>query len=156
MRPFRKKCWKLPRFSRQPLRNALKGCWTAAEKCSKGVGKRLGNAQRLLGSLWAILKEYWKAAGKCPNTIHQPIGEEVKLSSGCRQKRGNFHSFRLNCYISIFINKKSETHWKFLKSLNGSSLKYFLSHLTTFSKTQTCGTVPLRANTAGTMNRKKA
>ncbi len=95
MRHFRKKCWKLPRFSRQPLGNALKGCWTATGKCSKGVGKPLVNAQRLLGSLWEILKGYRKAAGKCPNTICQPIGEEVKLPSGCRQKHGNFHSFPL-------------------------------------------------------------
>jgi hypothetical protein len=61
MRPFRKKSWKLPRFSRQPLRNALKGCWTVAKKCSKGVGKPLGNAQRLLESLWEILKGFRKA-----------------------------------------------------------------------------------------------
>jgi hypothetical protein len=28
--------------------------------------KPLGNAQRLLESLWAFLKVYWKAGGKCP------------------------------------------------------------------------------------------
>jgi hypothetical protein len=55
MQPFRKKSWKLPRFSRQPLGNALKGRWTAAGKYSKGVGNPLGNAQRLFESLWAIL-----------------------------------------------------------------------------------------------------
>ncbi len=53
---LQKKSWKLPRFSRQPLGNALKGCWAAAGKCSKGVGKRLGNAQRLFESLWAMPK----------------------------------------------------------------------------------------------------
>jgi hypothetical protein len=35
------------------------------------------NAQRLLESLWAILKGYRKVAGKSPNTTHQLIGEEV-------------------------------------------------------------------------------
>jgi hypothetical protein len=91
MQPFRKKSWKLPHFSRQQLGTALRGCWTAAGKYSLGVGKLLGNAQRLLESLWAILKEYRKAAGKCPNTHCQSIGEEVELPSGCRQKLGNFH-----------------------------------------------------------------
>ncbi len=67
-RPFREKGWKLPRFSRQPLGNALKGCWIAAKYCYQGIEMPLGNAQRLLESLWAILKGYWKAAGKCPNT----------------------------------------------------------------------------------------
>jgi hypothetical protein len=78
MQSFRKS-WKLPHFSQQLLRNALKGCWTAAWKCSKGVGKPLGNAQRLLESLWEILKEYRKATRKWPNNIRQPIGEEVEL-----------------------------------------------------------------------------
>jgi hypothetical protein len=91
MWPLRKKSWKLPHFSRQPLGTALRGCWTAAGKYSKGVGKPLGNAQRLLESLWAILKEYRKAAGKCPNNRCHPIGEEAELPSSCRQKRGNFH-----------------------------------------------------------------
>jgi hypothetical protein len=49
----------------------------------KGIGKPLGNAQRLLESLWASLKGYWKATGKCPNTLHQPVGEEAQLPSGC-------------------------------------------------------------------------
>jgi hypothetical protein len=88
---LQKKGLEIVTFYRQPLGNALKGCWTAAGKWSKGVGKPLGNAQRLLGSLWAILKGYRKATGKCPKTIRQPIGEEIKLPSGCRQKRGNFH-----------------------------------------------------------------
>jgi hypothetical protein len=74
MRPFRKKSWKLTHFSRQWLGTALRGCWTATGKYSKGVGKPLGNAQRLLKSLWAILKEHRKAAGKCPNTHCQPGG----------------------------------------------------------------------------------
>jgi hypothetical protein len=49
----------------------------------KGIGKPLGNAQRLLESLWASLEGYWKAAGKCPNTLHQPIREEAQLPSSC-------------------------------------------------------------------------
>jgi hypothetical protein len=117
MRPLRKKSWKLPCFSRQPLENALRGCWIAAGKCSKGVGKPLGNAQRLLESLWAIIKEYRKAARKCPHTRCQPIGEEAELPSNCRQKLGNFSPFPLNCHISIFIDEKiKETLKNFLKS----------------------------------------
>jgi hypothetical protein len=38
--------------------------------------------------------------------IRQPIREEVKLPSGCRQNRGHFHSFPLIWYISLFIDKK--------------------------------------------------
>jgi hypothetical protein len=91
MRPFGKKSWKLPRCSKQALGNALKGSWTAAGKCSKGVGKPLENAQRLLESLWEILTGYGKVAWKCQNTIRQPIKEEIELPSGCRQNCGNFH-----------------------------------------------------------------
>jgi hypothetical protein len=42
------------------------------------------------------------------------------------------------------LMKKSKTHWKIFLSLSGSSPKHFLSHLTTFSQTQTGATVPLR------------
>jgi hypothetical protein len=66
-----------------------------------GIRKPLGKAQRLLESLWAILKGYWKAAGKCPNTHFQPIGEEEKLPSGYWQKRGNFYLFSLKHRISV-------------------------------------------------------
>jgi hypothetical protein len=45
----------LSKVIRQPLGDA------------KSMGKPLGNAQRLLDSLWAILKGYWKAVAKCPN-----------------------------------------------------------------------------------------
>jgi hypothetical protein len=41
----------------------------------KAVEQPLGNAQRLLASLWEILKRYRKASGKCPNTCHQLIGD---------------------------------------------------------------------------------
>jgi hypothetical protein len=44
------------------------------------MGKPLGNAQRLLESLWEILKGYRKAAGKCPNYRCQPIGEEIEFT----------------------------------------------------------------------------
>jgi hypothetical protein len=40
-----------------------------------GIGMPLRNAQRLLESLWPILKWYRKAAGKCPKTRCQTIGE---------------------------------------------------------------------------------
>jgi hypothetical protein len=43
------------------------------------MGKPLGNAQKILESLRAILKGYRKAAGKCPNTHCQPIGEVAEL-----------------------------------------------------------------------------
>jgi hypothetical protein len=62
----------------------------------------LGNAQRLLESLWAIHNGFRKAAGKCPNTRRQPIGEEAELPSGYGKKRGNFRSFPLKCYISVY------------------------------------------------------
>ena len=54
----------------------------------KGIGKPLGNAQRLLDSFWAILRGYWKAAGKCPNFRHQPIGDKVEFPSGYWIKQG--------------------------------------------------------------------
>jgi hypothetical protein len=54
-----------------------------------------------LETLWAILKGYWKAAGKCPNTRFQPIGEEEKLPSGYWQKRSNFYLFSLKHRISV-------------------------------------------------------
>jgi hypothetical protein len=80
--------------------------------------KSIGKSQRLLKSLWEIPKGFRKADGKCPNTCHQPIGEEAELPSGCRQKCGNFHSFPLKCCISVYINKKSKTNWKILKTLS--------------------------------------
>jgi hypothetical protein len=63
------------------LRKMTRNCQvlpTAAGKCSsrlldsrwallKGIGKLLGNAQRLLDTLSTILKGHWKAAGKGPN-----------------------------------------------------------------------------------------
>ncbi len=64
MRPFRKKCWKLPCFSRQPLGNALKGCWAATGKCSKGVGK----------NHWEMPKGYWKASGQFLMGIGKLLG----------------------------------------------------------------------------------
>jgi hypothetical protein len=69
----------------------------------KGIGKPLGNAQRLLESLWEILKGYRKAARKCPNYSCHPIGEEIELPSGYWQKHGNFHSFSLKQYVSVYI-----------------------------------------------------
>jgi hypothetical protein len=72
-----------------------------------GMGKSQGNAQRQLESLWAILNESRKAAGKCPSTSHQPIGEEAELPSSYGQKHGNFHSFPLKDYLSVYVNKKS-------------------------------------------------
>jgi hypothetical protein len=59
-----------------------KGYCAASGKFLKGIGKPLGNAQKLLGSLWEISKRYRKAAGKCLNTCNQPIGEEGEFLSG--------------------------------------------------------------------------
>jgi hypothetical protein len=56
----------------------------------KGYRKPLGNAQRLLGSLWEILKGYRKAAWKCSNFHNQLIGEEAEIPRSYWQKRGNF------------------------------------------------------------------
>jgi hypothetical protein len=39
-------------------------------------------------------------AEKCPNTGHQPIGEEAELPSGYWQKFANFCSFPLKVCIS--------------------------------------------------------
>jgi hypothetical protein len=72
----------------------------------KGIGKLLLNAQRLLESLCAVLEGFRKAAGKCRNTQHQPMGEEAEFSSSYQQKSGNSPSFPLKCYISVYINKK--------------------------------------------------
>jgi hypothetical protein len=88
----------------------------------KGEGKLQRNAQRLLESLWAILKQYKKVVEKCPNIRHQPIV-------------GNFCSFPPKRCISVYINNKSKTHWKYIKTFRGSYPDYFLSHHTTFSHT---------------------
>ncbi len=64
----------------------LDKCWTLFN----GTGKPLRNAQRLLDSLKAVLKGYRKAAGKCPSTRHQPIGEKTELLSSYRHKQSNF------------------------------------------------------------------
>jgi hypothetical protein len=97
---FREKGWKLPCFSRQPLENAPKGCWSRWALL-KGYWKAAGKCPKTIGSCWAILKGYRKAAGKCPNTRYRPLGEEAELLSGYWQKRGNFHPFSLKHHISV-------------------------------------------------------
>jgi hypothetical protein len=48
--------------------------------CLKGIGEPLVNSQRLMNSLWAILKRYQKDAGKClinaytSSAAHVPLG----------------------------------------------------------------------------------
>ncbi len=44
---------------------------------------------------------------------------------GCRQKRSNLCSFPLKRCISVYINKKSKTHRKVLKTLSSSSPSFF-------------------------------
>jgi hypothetical protein len=47
-----------------------------------------------------------KAAGKCPKTHCQPIGEEAELPSGSWQKQGNFHPFSLrHCVFRLHLLK---------------------------------------------------
>jgi hypothetical protein len=96
-----------------------------------------------LESRWAPLEGYSKAAGKYPNTCHQPIGEEAELPSGYWQKRGSFCSFLLRRCISVYKNNKSKTNRKIFKTLSGYFPNYFLSHQTTFSQTQMSVTAPL-------------
>jgi hypothetical protein len=97
-----------------------------------------------LGSLWEILKGCKKAAGKCPNTCNQPIGEEGEFPSGYRQERGNFHLFYLKGPISVFIFLKSKGAVKFFLNAQQLFSHLVLSNHTTFSQTQTGATVPLR------------
>jgi hypothetical protein len=73
------------------------------EMLLKVIGQPLGNDKRLLDSLWAILRGYWKVAEKCPNSSHQPIGDKAALLSGYWLKRGNFHPFSLKCLVSVYI-----------------------------------------------------
>jgi hypothetical protein len=68
----------------------------------------MGNAQRLLESLWAIFKGL-ESCWEMPNTRCQPTGEEAELPSGCLQKYGNFNLFPMKCFFSVNINKKSKT-----------------------------------------------
>jgi hypothetical protein len=96
-----------------------------------------------LESLWAIFEGYSKAAGKYPNTRHQPIGEEAELPSGYWQKRSSFCSFPLKGCISVYKNNKSKTHRKIFKTLSSYFPKYFLSHQTTFNQTQMGVKAPL-------------
>ncbi len=103
--------------------------------------------QRLLESLWAILKGYRKPAGKCPNTCCQPIGKETELPSSYWQKSGNLYHFSLKCCISVYFYKKSKELWEIFKMLSGSSLIFALSNHTTFSQTQSCTTFPLKLQT---------
>ncbi len=84
-----------------------------------GTPKRvnpLGNAQRLLKRLWAIVKEYMETAGKCRNTHHQLIAEEAELPSCYRQKLGNF------LLVHVYTYYKSKELWKILKTLAVISL----------------------------------
>jgi hypothetical protein len=80
-----------------------------------------------LESLWAILKEYGKTAGKCSNTCCQPIGEEAELPSGYRQEQ-TISLHPLKCCMSLYITK-NQTHIEHLKkTTSGSSPNYFQSH----------------------------
>jgi hypothetical protein len=99
-----------------------------------------------LDSFFAILRGYLKAAGKCPNSSHQPIGDKAELPRGYWLKRGKFHPFSLKYLISVYIYYKSKKRWKILKTFSGFSPIFALSIHTTFSQTQTGATVPLNSN----------
>jgi hypothetical protein len=66
------------------------------EMLLKVIVQPLGTVKRVLDShlevlldcLLAILRGYWKAAGKCPNSRRQPIGDKTELPSGYWLKRG--------------------------------------------------------------------
>jgi hypothetical protein len=95
----------------------------------------------LLKSLWAFFTGYRKAAGKCPNTSCQPIGEEAELPTGYWQKRGNFHPCSLKRCVSVYIYQKSKELWKILKTHSASSPIFAFSNHATISQTQTGATV---------------
>ncbi len=99
---------------------------------------------------------YWKASGQFLKSIGKPLGNaHIPAASQYERRQNCPAAVGKNLAISIhfpwtttflyLLMKKSKTHWKILKSLSGSSPKYFLSHLTTFSQTQTVATVPLKA-----------
>jgi hypothetical protein len=46
-----------------------------------------------LDSLWAILRGYWKATGKCPNSSRQPVGDKAESPSSYWLKTWQFPSF---------------------------------------------------------------
>jgi hypothetical protein len=102
-----------------------------------------------LESIWAILEGCRKAAGKWSNSSHQPIGEETELPSGCWPKRGNFSSFCLKRFISVYIIKKSKTQKNVKNSQQLLSYLFSItSYGTTFSQTQTSTTFPLKITPA--------
>ncbi len=107
------------------------------------MGKPLGNAQRLMDSLWTILRWYWKAAGKCQNSRCQPIADKAALPSGYWLKRGNFHPVSLSGPFSVYIYLKSKEQGNIFKTLIGSSTIFAVSIHTTFTLTQTDATAAL-------------
>jgi hypothetical protein len=120
----------------------FKGYWTAAGYCWKGIGMLLGNAQRLLDSLWAILRGFWKAAGKWPNSRHQPIGYKTELPSGYWLKPGISIPFLWSTTVLLYLSKVQGTVENF-KNPQWSSPIFAVSIHTTFNQTQTDATVPL-------------
>jgi hypothetical protein len=82
---------------------------------------------RLLESLWANLKGYRKAAAKFPNT-HHPNRRRSRIAQQLLAKTWQFLFISLKRCSSVYINNKSKTHFKLLKTLSSSSLNYFLPH----------------------------
>jgi hypothetical protein len=86
------------------------------------TGKPLGNAQGLLESLWAILKGYRKAAGKCPYTRHGPIGLGW-IAQWLSAKMWQFPSlFSEAPHFCLRLGKVKEAMEKFKKTLSRSFL----------------------------------
>jgi hypothetical protein len=79
-----------------------------------------------LENIREILEGYAKAAGKCPNICHQPLGEEPDWPSGCQQKHGNFHSFPLTHYISDYtVLIKNQRHIDICSKLSMAPILFF-------------------------------
>jgi hypothetical protein len=61
-----------------------------------------------LESFFAILRGYLKAAGKCPNSSRQPIGDKAELHSGIWLKRGNFSGVPHFCLYLLQVEETVE------------------------------------------------
>jgi hypothetical protein len=72
-------------------------------------GELLGNAKRLLESLWAIQKGYRKAREQCPNTRHQPIGEKRRqnyAAAFCKNIAISVHFLSSYAFLLKLINNQ--------------------------------------------------
>jgi hypothetical protein len=68
-----------------------------------------------MDSLWAILRGYRKAAGKCPNSRLKPIGEKVELPIGYWKKCGNIISILSFFRSAVFLFILIKSQWRSVK-----------------------------------------